>query len=149
MRYRQLSAETRPDLGPGARLNRVLPWLIGMGVLGLVLVRYLPQIHKNEDMRRQLQQKVEETQRLELEVSRLRAENNALTREPRTIERTAREQLSFARPEERVVTFQEPLPPAPAEKSASDRDALRRPAPFPAPAPNPAPAPPPRPGRTP
>ncbi len=141
MLFRQLSAETRPDLGLGARLNRVLPWLIGMGVLGLVLVRYLPQIHKNEDMRRQLQQKVEETQRLELEVSRLRAENNALAREPRTIERTAREQLSFARPEERVVTFQDPLPATPAEKSANDRDAGR--------GPTPAPATPPRPGRTP
>ena len=140
MRYRQLSAETRPDLGPVARLNRVLPWLIGLAVLGLVLVRYLPQIHKNEDMRRQLQQKVEETQRLELEVGRLRAENNALAHEPRTIERTAREQLSFARPEERVVTFQDALP-ASADKPTNDRDANRRPAP--------APATPPRPGRTP
>jgi len=50
-----LRAETQPDLGPVAKLNRYLPWVIGLAVLGLVMARYLPQIHKNEDMRRQLQ----------------------------------------------------------------------------------------------
>lgn len=100
-------AETTPNLGPVAQLNRILPWVIGMAVLGLVLARYVPQIHKNEDMRRQLRRKMEEVQQLEAEVSRLRAENFALAKDPRTIERTAREQLSFARPDERVVTFQD------------------------------------------
>ncbi len=104
--------EAQPDLGPVAQLNRILPWLIGLAVLGLVLSRYLPQIHKNEEMRRQLQVKTEQVQKLEAEVTRLRTENNALLRDPRTIERTAREQLSYARPDERVVTFQDvPAPP--------------------------------------
>jgi len=103
----RLHSETEPNLGPVAQLNRILPWIIGLAVLGLVLARYLPQIHKNESMRRQLQQKTDEVQRLEAEVNRLRAENFALARDPRTIERTAREQLSFARPDERVVTFQD------------------------------------------
>ncbi len=125
----RLHAETEPNLGPVAQLNRILPWIIGLAVLGLVLARYLPQIHKNESMRRQLQQKTDEVQRLEAEVNRLRAENFALARDPRTIERTAREQLSFARPDERVVTFQDQpvnggVTPGPA--GASGRDPGRR-----------------------
>lgn len=103
----RLNAETEPNLGPVAQLNRILPWVIGLAVLGLVLSRYLPQIHKNEDLRRDLQRKTDEVRRLTTEVNRLKAENAALFREPRTIERTAREQLSFARPDERVVTFQD------------------------------------------
>lgn len=121
-----LRVETEPDLGPIARLNRLLPWLIGLAVLGLVLARYLPQIHKNEDMRRQLQQKIAEVQKLEAEVSRLRMENNALARDPRTIERTAREQLSLARPDERVVTFQDAPAPPSEPNSSPDPSNQRR-----------------------
>ena len=95
------------EFGFLVRLNRILPWVIGLAVLGLILTRYLPQIHKNEDLRRQLQQRTEQAQKLEAEVKRLHAENNAMRNDPRTIERTAREQLSFARADERVVTFQE------------------------------------------
>lgn len=131
-----LRAETEPDLGPVARLNRILPWIIGLAVLGLVLMRYLPQIHKNEEMRRQLQQKSEEVQRLEAEVSRLRIENNALARDPRTIERTAREQLSLARPDERVVTFQDAPAGSTGASSPLEREGNRRPSP-PAQAPTP------------
>jgi len=133
-----LRAETEPDLGPVARLNRILPWIIGLAVLGLVLVRYLPQIHKNEEMRRQLQQKSEEVQRLEAEVSRLRIENNALARDSRTIERTAREQLSLARPDEHVVTFQDAPINSTGAGAPLERDGNRRPNP-PAPAPAPTP----------
>lgn len=143
MNNHSLRVETEPDLGPVARLNRYLPWIIGLAVLGLVLSRYLPQIHKNEDMRRQLQEKTAEVQRLEAEVSRLRSENYALSRDPRTIERTAREQLSLARPDERVVTFQDAPANATDPKSPADREAGRRPAP-------PTPIPPsPGPGRGP
>ena len=119
--------DTTPNLGPVAQLNRILPWVIGMAILGLVLARYVPQIHKNEDMRRQLRKKMDEVQQLEAEVNRLRAENFALAKDPRTIERTAREQLSFARPDERVVTFQDA--PAsgnpPTGPSPTPRDATR------------------------
>jgi len=125
-----LHAETGPDLGPVARLNRILPWIIGLAVLGLVLSRYLPQLHKNEEMRRQLQEKTEEVQRLEVEVGRLRAENNALARDLRTIERTAREQLSFARPDERVVTFQD-APTPPGTRASATPTPTRRYAPAP------------------
>lgn len=126
-----LHAETVPDLGPVARLNRILPWIIGLAVLGLVLSRYLPQLHKNEEMRRQLQEKTEEVQRLEIEVGRLRAENNALARDPRTIERTAREQLSFARPDERVVTFQDAPTQPPGTRASAAPTSQRRYAPSP------------------
>ena len=127
MNSHRRSVETEPDLGVMARLNRVLPWLIGLGVLGLVLTRYVPQIHKNEEMQRQLEQKREEVLRLESEVSRLRAENNALARDPRTVERTAREQLGYARADERVVTYQEPDNQRPAPRRLADPNAARSP----------------------
>jgi cell division protein FtsB len=98
--------EVQPDLGPVAQLNRILPWIIGLAVLAMVLSRYLPQLSKNEELRKQLQRKTEQVQKLEADVNRLHAENNALQNDARTVERIAREQLSYARPDELVVTFQ-------------------------------------------
>lgn len=106
--------EAQPNLGPVAQLNRILPWFIGIAVLALVLSRYLPQITKNEDLRKQVQVKTEEVQKLDTEVKRLRAENLALQHDPRMIERIAREQLSYARPDEHVVTFRDAPSPSPS-----------------------------------
>ena len=121
----RFNVKTEPDLGLVARFNRVLPWMIGMAVIVLVLSRYLPQFHKNEDLRRQLQEKTELADRLEAEVNRLRMENSLLARDPRTIERTVREQLSYARADERVVTFQDATAVMPALRRVPEIDATR------------------------
>lgn len=100
------------DLGIWDRLSRlIILLLIVAAVLGVALW-YLPLIQENEHMRRQIlileRQIQEETQRNQ----RLAAEIEGY-RDPRTVERLARERLNFARPEETIIRFQEPAGDAP------------------------------------
>ena len=81
-------------------------------VLGLVCVAvwYLPLINQNEQMRKNLF-KLEARIKTEQERERtLRAAGEAARRNPKTIERLAREKLGYARPGETVIRFEEPAP---------------------------------------
>ncbi len=94
------------NLGVLGWLNRLMLWLIVLAVATLIIVKYHPLIVKNELMRRELQERQEEVQRLEIAVARGQARIESLRNDPRAIEREAREQLGLARPDEQVVTFQ-------------------------------------------
>ena len=97
------------NLGIWDRLSRlIILLLIVASVLGVALW-YLPLIRKNEVLRRDvliLEGKITK----ETELNRqLTAEINAY-RDPRTVERLARERLGYARPEEMVIRFKDPSP---------------------------------------
>ena len=88
------------------KLSRVvLVLLLVAGLLG-VAVWYLPNIRQNERMG-QAVQRLEDQLRKEEETSRqLKSSIDAL-RDPRAVERLAREKLGYARPGETVIRFEE------------------------------------------
>ena len=103
------------DLGIWDRLAKLILFLIVLAGLVGVVVWYLPLIRHNERMRMQILQ-LEGTIEKEQHTAReLKAKIDA-HRDPRTVERLARERLNYARTNETVIRFQAPVtnPPPPA-----------------------------------
>jgi cell division protein FtsB len=105
------------DLGIWDKLTRLIIGLLVLATLVGIALWYLPLIQENERRRREILQKDAEIQK-ELQLSnRLKAEIEAF-RNPRTVERLARQQLNYARTGETVIRFEEPRtnrsPAAPA-----------------------------------
>ena len=96
------------DLGILGWLNRLMLWLIALAIAALIVLKYVPLIRKNEQLRREVQTDHEAVQHLESQVNRNQARIEALRGDARVIEREAREQLGLAKPDEQVVTFQAP-----------------------------------------
>ncbi len=96
------------DVGIWNKLTRVVIFLIVAAVLLLIGFAYTPVIQRNERMQKtklELDKKIEK----EVEVSkRLDSQMRAL-QDPRTVERLAREKLSYAKPGEVVVHFEQPV----------------------------------------
>lgn len=98
------------------RLTRlVLILVVGAAILAIV-IWYQPVINQNRGFR---VQKLELEQKIAVETETARKLEAALRamQDPRTVERLARERLSYAKPGEDVVLFQSPAPavnPAPA-----------------------------------
>jgi cell division protein FtsB len=95
------------DLRIWDRLSRfIILLLIVAAVLGVALW-YVPVIRDNEQMRKQiltLERQIE----LELQRSRELSAEVESYRDPRTVERLARELLKFSRPDEFVIRFEDP-----------------------------------------
>ena len=88
-------------------LTRVVLFLIFGAFLMLVLVWYAPVIKQNERMRKE-KLELDRAIAVETEVSKkLDAQTKAL-HDPRTVERLARERLSYAKPGEIVIHFEQP-----------------------------------------
>lgn len=96
---------TARELGMIGFLNRMILWLIALGILALIIAQFLPLIQKNIRMQRDLQIIQEEVRQLEWERYRNHIRIGALQHEPRAIEREIRERHGYARPDEKVVTF--------------------------------------------
>lgn len=97
----------KADLTIWDKLTRVVIFLLLIAaVLGIALW-YSPVIKKNENMRKQ---RLELDKKLEKETEtskKLDASIKAL-QDPRTVERLAREKLSYAKPGETVIHFESP-----------------------------------------
>lgn len=88
-------------------LTRVVLFLIFGAFLLLVTVWYAPVIKQNERMRKE-RLELDRSIATEVEVSKkLDAQTKAL-QDPRTVERLARERLSYAKPGEIVIRFEQP-----------------------------------------
>jgi len=89
------------------KLTRVIVFLLlAAAVLGIALW-YSPVIKQNEAMRKdrlELDKKIEK----ELEVSKKLETSIKALQDPRTVERLAREKLSYAKPGETVIHFETP-----------------------------------------
>jgi len=96
------------DLGIWKKLTKLIIFLLVSAALLGIALWYLPLIQQNERMRKEILALDNEIKKEDENHKRLKADIEAL-RDPRTVERLAREKLNFARPNETVIRFEEPL----------------------------------------
>jgi cell division protein FtsB len=94
------------DLGIWSRLTQAVVALVGIAVLLLIGMTYVPQIEKNETFRRRIDKLDAELEKQRQQSRQLQAEFDALRNDPKTIERLARQQLRYAKPDETVILFE-------------------------------------------
>lgn len=106
------------DLGIWGKLTRVAIFLLLLSGILAVGVWYMPVIQHNERLRKRI---LELEQDVRVEEDRGRALRNAIeavSKDPKTVERLARERLGYAKPGETVIRFEpppttNPTPPSP------------------------------------
>jgi cell division protein FtsB len=96
-------------LGIWDALTRVVIFLLFVAGILLVAVWYLPLIKHNERMRKEILKLDTLIQKEEEKGKQLRTSIDALRRDPKAVERLARERLGYAKPGEIVIRF-EPTP---------------------------------------
>jgi cell division protein FtsB len=101
------------NLGIWSWLTQVIVALVAIAALLLIGIAYLPVIQENEQMRRRIDTLDSELQKQKEESKHLQAELDALRTDPKTVERLAREQLDYAKPDETVVHFEPPVTNSP------------------------------------
>ncbi len=94
------------DLGIWSWLAQAVVALVAVAALLLIGMAYLPEIQKNERMRREIDRLTTEVDQQKAISQQLQMEFNALRNDPKTIERLAREKLGYARPDETVIRFE-------------------------------------------
>ena len=96
------------DTGIWEKLSRVVICLIVIAVLLVIVEWNLPVIRQNERMRKEIHALDADIKKAEEDNKRLKSSIESM-RDPRTIERLAREKLSFARTGETIIRFEAPL----------------------------------------
>jgi cell division protein FtsB len=96
------------DLGIWDKLTRVVFFLLFLAYVILVAVWYLPLIHQNERMRAQILRLDTQVQKEEERQKQFKTSIDALRRDPKAVERLARERLGYAKPGETVIRFEAP-----------------------------------------
>jgi cell division protein FtsB len=95
------------DLGIWSKLSRVVVFLLCIaGLLGIALW-YLPLIKQNERMRRVVLQLDTQIAKVEENNRQLKISIESLRRDPKAVERLARERLGYAKPGETMIHFDE------------------------------------------
>jgi cell division protein FtsB len=97
------------DLGIWDKLSRVVIFLLFVAGLLVVSVWYLPLIKQNERMRKEILRLDTQIQKEEDVSKQLKLAIDSLKRDPKAIERLARERLGYARPGETVIRFESPV----------------------------------------
>lgn len=95
------------DLGIWGKLTRVVVFLLCVAGLLVVALWYLPLIRQNERMRRVVLQLDTQIAKVEESNRQLKASSEALRRDPKAVERLARERLGYAKPGETMIHFDE------------------------------------------
>ncbi len=102
------------NLGIWDTLTRVVIFLLFIAGIMLVALWYLPLIKQNERMRREILRLETLIQKEEESGRQLRNSMEALRRDPKAVERLARETFGYAKTGEVVIRFEAPatnLPP--------------------------------------
>ncbi len=94
------------DLGIWTWLTQAVVALIAIAALLLIVMAYLPEIKKNQNMRKELDRLETELAQQKQVSDQLQMQLNALRNDPKTVERLAREKLGYAKPDETVVRFE-------------------------------------------
>jgi cell division protein FtsB len=94
------------NLGIWSKLTKVVVGLVVLAFLLLIGMCYLPLIHQNERMRREVLRLDAQLQKEEEKSRQLKSEIDALRNDPKTVERLTREKLGYARPDETVIRFE-------------------------------------------
>lgn len=97
------------DLGIWRKLTRLVLFLLFIAALLTAIVLYTPLIRQNEGMRREVVRLENKNKEAEEKSKRLKAEIEAIRTDPKTVERLARERMSYAKTNETVIRF-EPAP---------------------------------------
>ena len=96
----------RVNLGIWNRLTQVVVALVVIAVLILIGMTYLPLIHQNERMRREII-KLDAQLRQQAALTRqLQSQINAISNDPATVARLVRERLGYAKPGETIIHFE-------------------------------------------
>lgn len=94
------------EIGIWQKLTKVVVFLLIVAGLLAVVVWYLPLIRHNEGMRREILRIDGKVKEEEEKSKRLKAEIDAIRTDPKTVERLARERMSYARSNETVIRFE-------------------------------------------
>lgn len=94
------------DLGIWGRLTQAVIALVGVAILILIGLTYLPLIHQNERMRSEIMRLQTEIQKQETTSKELHSEIETLRNDPATVARLVREKLGYARTDETVIRFE-------------------------------------------
>lgn len=98
------------DVGIWSKLARLTVFLLGVAVflaVGVVVWhKYVPVIQQNERMRKEILRHDTKIQKEEETGRQLNAAIQAISNDPKTVERLARESLGLAKPGETVVRFE-------------------------------------------
>jgi len=92
------------------KLTRAALFVFFIAFVVLIVMWYLPLIHMNERLRRQRLDLDGQIDRAQLESRQIKSAEDAM-RDPKTIERLARERLGVAKTGETVVRFDGPVLP--------------------------------------
>jgi cell division protein FtsB len=104
------------DLGIWSKLTKAVVLLLGLaGVLGVALW-YAPLIERNERMRKQIYQYDLQILKEADDGRLLKSAIDALSRDPKAVERQVRETLGYAKPGETVFHFERAPPTEPARR---------------------------------
>ena len=95
------------NLGIWDKLTRVVIFLLFIAGILLVAIWYLPLIKQNERMRREIQRLDTLVQKEEESGRQLRNSMEALRRDPKAVERLARETFGYSRTGEVVIRFEQ------------------------------------------
>jgi cell division protein DivIC len=95
------------DLSIWDKLTRVVIFLLFVAGILLVAIWYLPLIQQNERYRKEILRLDTLIQKEEETGKQLRTSIDALRRDPKAVERLARERLGYAKPGEYVIRFEE------------------------------------------
>lgn len=96
------------NVGVWDKLSRLLILLLSLAGIVILYFWYLPLIQQNQRLRKDiltLDSKIAAEEKLG---RHLRATIDAVQNDPQTLERMAREQLGFARPDETIIRFEVP-----------------------------------------
>ena len=94
------------DVGLWGKLTRAVIFLILLaGVLG-VLLWYAPLIQRNERMRKEVLRLEGQIQQEEATAKQVKTSIDALSRDPKAVERLVRERLGYAKAGETVIRFE-------------------------------------------
>ncbi|MEY4385275.1 MAG: Septum formation initiator [Verrucomicrobiota bacterium] len=93
------------DLGIWGKLTKIVWALFIVAAIGAVVMWYLPPIRQNERMRKEVLRLDGEIQKQETVSKQTHAAIDAM-RDPKVIERIARDKLGFAKQDEVIVLFQ-------------------------------------------
>lgn len=95
------------DLGIWDKLTRVVLVLLLIAGLLFVGLWYYPLIQRNERMRKEILRLDSQIQTEEARTRQMKSSIDALSHDPKTVERLARETLGYAKPGETVIRFEE------------------------------------------
>lgn len=94
------------DLGIWSKLTQAVVVLVAVAVLILIGLTYLPLIHQNERMRREIMRLDAELQKQDDISRQLRSDIESLRSDPATVARLVREKLGYAKADETVIHFE-------------------------------------------